>query len=559
MNQQKTAIVIVGMHRGGTSSIASVVHMLGASLPAHLMKSMPDNPRGFFESEKIMQFNDQILTESGTSWDDWRSIDNLGPANPSFEKYLEEASKLLAGEYGDAEFIVLKDPRISKVLPLWLLALEKLDFRVCHIIPIRHPEEVAASLFKRNALPVNLAKLAWVRHMLDAEVFTRGKPRIFIWWDEFIEDWESAALMIAKQLQITWPTLTNAVRDKVGDFLTPDLRHHRVADIITTEKYSGKDYVGETLEALILFKKDSNSADAIRIADSVRAEYRRTERIYGPAMADMQRVRSRIELERDAVAAELSRTRMHLPELMRDRDAALKDGSAMTVELVHTRSQLLAAAQARDAIESTRAADVIGELERQLKLARSRSQMIENRLGELRNMNILGRMVAVFGNSKKYLDPASMSNESTHESFEIDGPLRDTVPPAATLSLAELLGLNGVEFLVGAYGRLLSRLPDDSGLSFYLRRMLRGIQKIEILAEIATSDEARDSALKVPGLSSAVSLYQFSRRPILGWFVRVFSGVEGNSAAERRLRAMEQAWHMRNHRLVLENDQRRSY
>ena len=152
-----------------------------------------------------------------------------------------------------------------------------------------------------------------------------------------------------------------------------------------------------------------------------------------------------------------------------------------------------------------------------------------------------------------------MSNESTRESFQIDGPLRDTVPPAATLSLAELLGLNGVEFLVGAYGRLLGRLPDDSGLAFYLRRMLSGIQKIEILAEIAASDEARDAALNVLGLSSAVSLYQFSRRPILGWFVRVFSGVEGNSAAERRLRAMEQALHMRNHRLVLENDRRRSY
>src|SRR5476651_96674 len=159
MNEKKTAIIISGMHRGGTSSVASVVHMLGATLPANLMTTMPDNPRGFFESQKIMVLNDQILAECGTSWDDWRCIDNDWSGNPRFPKYLEEASNLLTGEYGDSELIVLKDPRFSKILPFWVLALENAKFRVCHIIPIRHPDEVAASLFKRNGIPVNLAKL----------------------------------------------------------------------------------------------------------------------------------------------------------------------------------------------------------------------------------------------------------------------------------------------------------------------------------------------------------------------------------------------------------------
>jgi hypothetical protein len=121
------------------------------------------------------------------------------------------------------------------------------------------------------------------------------------------------------------------------------------------------------------------------------------------------------------------------------------------------------------------------------------------------------------------------------------------VPPAATLDLNALLGMNGVQFLVGAYGRLLRRLPDNGGISFYLPRMLRGVPKIEILAEIAASDEARSSATPVPGLSLAVSRYRMSRRPFLGFFVRAFLNVEGNSAAERRLRAIEQALYMKSH------------
>jgi hypothetical protein len=558
MNEKKTAIVISGMHRGGTSSIASVVHMLGASLPAHLMKTMPDNPRGFFESEKIMLFNDRILAESGATWDDWRSIDNDWEGNPRFPKFLEEATQLLSEEYGEHNFIVLKDPRFSKILPFWVHALKKSYFRVCHIIPIRHPAEVAASLFKRNAIPENIAKLAWTRHMLDAEAYSRGQSRVFILWDEFIEDWERVAQKIARQLDIEWPALTAPVRTRIGDFLSPDLRHYRVTDMITSEKAPENAYVRETYEALKLFDKDPVSGVATQMVDSVRADYRRTEGIYGPAFVDMEHLLGRIELERDAVAGELNRTKIHLPELMRDRDAALRDGSALTVDLVSTRARLIAATKSRDAVteqaqrdgnawamELKRRSDLEMDLGRQLKAARSRSAAIEVRLAEFRNMNIVRKLVAVFGKSGKYLDPASMTDELTNEPLSLDELLADSVPPPATLSLDALLAMNGVQFLVGAYGRLLHRLPDEDGLSFYLPRMLRGVPKIEILAELAASNEARDIASSVPGLPAAVSLYRLSRRPFLGWFVRAFSRVEGNSAAERRLRAVEQALHMK--------------
>jgi hypothetical protein len=92
MNELKTAIVISGMHRSGTSSIAGVVSKLGAAVPAgKLLATKPDNPRGFFESEKINLFNDRILTECGTNWSDWRAVNNEWPSNPKYRAYLEAA------------------------------------------------------------------------------------------------------------------------------------------------------------------------------------------------------------------------------------------------------------------------------------------------------------------------------------------------------------------------------------------------------------------------------------------------------------------------------------
>ena len=196
MKELKMAIVISGMHRSGTSSIAGVVNKLGAAMPAgKLLATKPDNPRGFFESEKINLLNDRILTECGTNWSDWRVVNNDWPSNPKYPSYLEAASRLLDEEYGASRFIFLKDPRFSKILPFWVLALANSGFRACYqIIPVRHPDEVAASLGKLHAVPKNFAKLAWVRHLLDAEFYSRNQPRVFVFWEDLLEDWERAAV-----------------------------------------------------------------------------------------------------------------------------------------------------------------------------------------------------------------------------------------------------------------------------------------------------------------------------------------------------------------------------
>ena len=49
----RQAVLILGMHRSGTSAIAGVSHLLGAAAPATMMEPAADNPTGFWESETI--------------------------------------------------------------------------------------------------------------------------------------------------------------------------------------------------------------------------------------------------------------------------------------------------------------------------------------------------------------------------------------------------------------------------------------------------------------------------------------------------------------------------
>jgi hypothetical protein len=329
MNEKKTALIVSGMHRSGTSSIAGVVGMLGASLPQNLLPPNFDNPLGFFESDKVMRLNDKILSESGSSWPDWRAVDNDWQTNPHFNSYLSEASLILTEEFGASNFIVLKDPRFAKLLSFWNCVLEKLAFRPCHIIPTRDPAEVAASLFKRDALSRNLSKMLWLRHVLDAEMYSRGLSRVFVCWPNFLQDWEREAESIAKILSFSWPRLTDHVRSKVGEFLSPELRHHHKASGYCTDDVADNEYIKRARIALNSFSKDPNSTSGMKIFDSIRKDYLKTERIYGPLFADMDAANGRQKNELDqtkAQVAELAKRAGELESLLNatvlERDAA---------------------------------------------------------------------------------------------------------------------------------------------------------------------------------------------------------------------------------------------
>ena len=68
---RKTAILVAGMHRSGTSAVSRILNLLGCALPKTLSSAGPDNPSGFRESMAIKDLNDAILASAGSAWDDW--------------------------------------------------------------------------------------------------------------------------------------------------------------------------------------------------------------------------------------------------------------------------------------------------------------------------------------------------------------------------------------------------------------------------------------------------------------------------------------------------------
>lgn len=161
----KKIIVVLGMHRSGTSAIARGIIELGAFPGNHLMKEQEDNPKGFWEDERIAALNDAILSEYDLKW---YSIDNptinrFSTLLQSFEEnYFQKALDIVNDILSLSKKIVVKDPRINITLPFWDKVFKTVDAEVKYIVAFRDPLETAKSLHKRNDMDIQYGLKLWL-------------------------------------------------------------------------------------------------------------------------------------------------------------------------------------------------------------------------------------------------------------------------------------------------------------------------------------------------------------------------------------------------------------
>jgi len=219
------ALIVAGMHRSGTSALTRMLSLNGAKLPDQLMPAQHDNPRGFWESKGIADLNDEVLGSLGSSWDDVFAL-RLGREASQFVRFEERATRLIQEEFGRPSLIVLKDPRTSLLMPLWLRALDAAGYASHAVLMVRNPVEVAASLHARDRFPTEKSLLLWCSYMLAAERDTRCCPRSFVTYDQLLDDWRGVRNRIGAAGGIVWGAANSQAEAATDAFLSRDLRHH---------------------------------------------------------------------------------------------------------------------------------------------------------------------------------------------------------------------------------------------------------------------------------------------------------------------------------------------
>ncbi len=215
-------VVILGMHRSGTSALAGVLQKLGVEFGSDLIGASPSNPKGHFEMTAAVRLNDHLLRRVfGARWktpfalpEDWRTRVDL-PA--------------LTAEYGlrfpAHPLFGLKDPRLCRLMPVWRELLQRETPRTPRfVLMVRRPQEVAASLAHRDDLPREAALDLWREHVQAAERTTRDAPRMVLTYEQLLNESAETSARLAGFLDV--PPPDSAARAAIHEFLDPHLRHH---------------------------------------------------------------------------------------------------------------------------------------------------------------------------------------------------------------------------------------------------------------------------------------------------------------------------------------------
>jgi len=224
---QPTALLVLGMHRSGTSALAGVLNLLGFKLGQSLLPPGPANERGFWENLELTTVNDDVLRSLGVPWHVPRRLPENWLGRAEVKALKRDLSAIIRREFLECEKWSVKDPRLCRLLPLWQQVLTDVGVTPAYILPLRNPYDIAASLERRDGLPSVLGLLLWLRYVLDAERYSRGENRVFITYEQLLTDWRSTLNTVATKTGLPEIVACDQTAKEIDDFLSESLRHHR--------------------------------------------------------------------------------------------------------------------------------------------------------------------------------------------------------------------------------------------------------------------------------------------------------------------------------------------
>src|SRR5580704_7688813 len=127
------AVLVLGMHRSGTSALARGLQTLGVYLGNDFISPKPDNPKGYWEDRNILEINERLLGVFGFKWEEVALIDDSQWEAPGVGALRAEAIAYLKSQFVSHELWGFKDPRTIRLLPFWHSVLHSLEVDECYL------------------------------------------------------------------------------------------------------------------------------------------------------------------------------------------------------------------------------------------------------------------------------------------------------------------------------------------------------------------------------------------------------------------------------------------
>lgn len=301
---KRLAVLILGMHRSGTSAITRMINLLGLDVTTDLMPPASANPTGYWESVELREIHDGMLSSLDSSWDSILAIDDSKFETETIARFKTLLIDYIVREFSGSESFVIKDPRMCRLIPLWLDVLNGLNVQIKIVLPFRHPLEVAKSLQKREGFCLEKSFLLWLRHVLNAEKYTRGVKRCFVSYSQIVTNPQKVINAIAEQYSIDVPNISDS-EEQIKQFIDGQYYHQRITDFELNEaNLSG--WILQVYEILNEWSEyTGDEQHFMNQLDNIAESMRQADKLYGNIIREKNNLHS-AQLQTNKQACELA-------------------------------------------------------------------------------------------------------------------------------------------------------------------------------------------------------------------------------------------------------------
>lgn len=283
--KENNALIILGMHRSGTSLLTGLLGQVGVTMGKRLYGPQKDvNEKGFWEHEDIVDTHDELLLNLGSQWDGLLPLPDKWWKDAIVKPFVGRLNMLVRRDFSTADVWALKDPRMCRLLPLWFSIFAAQQIKPIFICMNRNPFEVVASLQKRDGFSREKALVLWLAHSLSAEFYSRGLPRIFLDFDQVVNNPSGTLLKIERESDLVFPVSVNESIEKIDSFVSPDLRHHN-ADAVLQRPHENLSLMAYELYRTFSGMSGENRGSC-EMVDSIAADFNAYQERWNPELVE---------------------------------------------------------------------------------------------------------------------------------------------------------------------------------------------------------------------------------------------------------------------------------
>ena len=223
-----TGLLVLGMHRSGTSAVAGLLGIGGADLGARVLGASDGNETGHWEDAVAVDLHEELLARFGTGWSDPFGLPDDWIASAAAQDARARIRDYIHGDRAHHRPWAAKDPRLCLFGGLWRDAAESVPAGVSAILVLRSPAEVVASLQLRDDMGKRHAQLLWLDYMQSAARIVAGMPHAVVDYEALLRDWKAALSGVRALPAGAGLHYAAAQEREVAQFLDPARRHHRI-------------------------------------------------------------------------------------------------------------------------------------------------------------------------------------------------------------------------------------------------------------------------------------------------------------------------------------------